>query len=153
MTLFRDLQHGPIGQRVRKHRRVLAAALAGLAVLFGLGSVHSAATPVPSAAVWNSARALGSGKVAIPVPLANPATAGVLRIGDVIDLLAVSDAGTASTIARDAQVMEIPAAGGFMTSTGALILVGVDELTALRIAGASGTSDLTYVLKAAQAPS
>ena len=140
MIDLKKLRTGPLAHFTRRHRRSIAAASAALAVLLALGSVRSVATPAGTLAT------LESGYVAIPVPLSPPAAAGLLHVGDIIDLIAVTDTGTASTVARGARVTGVPAAGGFMSTTSALVLVAVDEPSALRIAGATGSSDLTFAM-------
>ena len=108
--------------------------------------MRSVATPASTDLPNGTLETLASGYVAIPVPLSPPAAAGLLHVGDIIDLIAVTDTGTASTVARGARVTGVPAGGGFMSNTSALVLVAVDEPSALRIAGATGSSDLTFAL-------
>ncbi|GDX32047.1 hypothetical protein LBMAG15_09810 [Actinomycetes bacterium] len=145
MINLRKLRTGAPAQFIRRHRRALAATCAALAVLTALGSVRSAGD-LPATEAAHSITTLDPGERAIPVPLSPPAAAGLLHLGDVIDVIAISDSGTASTVARGALVTGVPAAGGFMSSASAIVVVAVDELTALRIAGATGTGDLTFAL-------
>lgn len=146
MLDLQKLRAGTPAHFIRRHRRSLAATCAALAVLLALGSVRSAASPASVNPTTNPMTTLARGDVAIPVPLSPPPAAGLLHLGDVIDLIAVNEAGTATTVARGARVTAVPAAGGFMSTSSALVLVAVDELTALRIAGATGTSELTFAI-------
>jgi len=146
MIDLKKLRTGPLAHFTRRHRRSIAAACAALAVLLALGSVRSVATPASTDLPTGTLETLVSGYVAIPVPLSPPAAAGLLHVGDIIDLIAVTDTGIASTVARGARVTGVPAAGGFMSNTSALVLVAVDEPSALRIAGATGSSDLTFAM-------
>ena len=145
MVDLQKLRAGAPARIIRRHRRLLAATCAALAVLLALGSVSSAGAPA-AAVAGGPITALGQGELAIPVPLSPPAAAGLLHLGDVIDVIAISDSGTAATVARDALVLGVPAGGGFMSAASAIVLIAVDELTALRIAGATGTGDLTFAL-------
>ena len=144
MVDLQKLRASAPAQFIRRRRRLIAAACAALAVLLALGSVRSAGGPTD--AVADPITTLNRGELAIPVPLSPPAAAGLLNLGDVIDVIAISDSGTASTVARSALVTGVPAAGGFMSAASAIVLVAVDELTALRIAGATGNGDLTFAL-------
>ncbi len=145
MVDLHKLRAGAPARVIRRHRRFIAASCAALAVLLALGSVRSAGTP-SAAVAGGPIAALVQGELAIPVPLSPPAAAGLLHLGDVIDVIAISESGTASTVARGALVLGVPAGGGFMSAASAIVLVAVDELTALRIAGATGSGELTFAL-------
>lgn len=87
--------------------------------------------------------------MAVPVRLADVASAGLLRPGDRVDVVA---AGTAPEGAGDAQVV---AAGVAVLSVpqqepaaeGALVVLAVSRSTALRLASAAVTSRLTAALR------
>ncbi len=112
----------------------------------------------------------GSRVVAVGVRLADPGEAGLLRPGDLIDLLAARGAGpvdgdhagtgptTAETVARAVRVLAIPRAGdrenegllgddaGGEAGSGTLIVLAVDEPTSRRIAAAAANSRLSVAV-------
>lgn len=129
---------------MRRHRRPLAAALAGLAALLALTTLRSA-SQAPSAAgpgAVPTASTAVPGQVTVPVTLASSAIAAVLQVGDVIDLVGPSD-GAPSTgspitpvtvIARGARVIDLPMGGSALgASSSAVILVSLPEADALRV--------------------
>jgi pilus assembly protein CpaB len=85
------------------------------------------------------------GQVAAPVRLADLAVAGLVRTGDLVDVLATGpDAAEAETLASGVRVL---AAGGSGDGpTAGLLLVAVDTATAARLAAASTTATLTVSL-------
>ncbi|MBK9738242.1 MAG: hypothetical protein IPO93_01720 [Actinobacteria bacterium] len=76
---------------VRRHRRSIAAALAAAGVVLALTSLRGAASdaPDPVVAAASSAR-VGAGQVAVPIVLSSPAIAGILGVGDVVDVVGIS---------------------------------------------------------------
>jgi pilus assembly protein CpaB len=88
---------------------------------------------------------LPEGEVAAPVRLADLAVAGLVRTGDLVDVLATGpDAAAAETLASGVRVL---AAGGSGDDpTAGLLMVAVDTATAARLAAASTTATLTVSL-------
>lgn len=88
---------------------------------------------------------LPDGQVAAPVRLADLAVAGLVRTGDLVDVLATGpDAVEAETLAAGVRVL---AAGGSGDDAAAgLLLVAVDTSTAARLAAAATTATLTVSL-------
>ena len=88
---------------------------------------------------------LPAGQVAAPVRLADLAVAGLVRTGDLVDVLATGpDASEAETLASGVRVL---AAGGSGDGPAAgLLLVAVNTATAARLAAASTTATLTVSL-------
>jgi pilus assembly protein CpaB len=89
---------------------------------------------------------LPEGQVAAPVRLADLAVAGLVRTGDLVDVLATGpDAAEAETLASGVRVL---AAGGSGDDdpTAGLLMVAVDTATAARLAAASTTATLTVSL-------
>lgn len=101
-----------------------------------------------------SARAVGPepGRVIAPVRVADGDIAGLVRVGDRVDVLASNSEGSkATTLARSARVAALPTRteGGPMSassSSGPLILIEVDANTAATLAGSAG-SRLTLLLR------
>ena len=140
-SFLRD-PRGAIRRTVRRHRRPLAAALAGVATLVALTALRSA-PEAPSADASGAAASSSTsipGQVTVPVALASGAIAAVLQVGDVIDLVAAADADTpGSVIARGARVVELPAGGSALGgSSSAVILVALPEADALRVVTSMG---------------
>lgn len=95
------------------------------------------------------------GGVAVPVRLADAATAALLHPGDRVDVLAgVAPGGdTAPTapvrvLARDVVVLMVPASGTDATADGALVVLGAAPDTAGRLAVAATSAPLTVTLRA-----
>jgi Flp pilus assembly protein CpaB len=111
-------------------------------------------------------RGLGAGLVAAPVRVAEPGTAGLVRPGDTVDVLAaaagssgdVSDAGDATgggyarLVASAVRVLSVPdQAGGRLAGpvdAGVLLVVATTSSTAARLAAAAVTDRLSVVLRA-----
>jgi hypothetical protein len=148
-SLLRD-PRGSVRRSVRRHRRALAAVLAGAATLVALTALRGGPAPLSPSdtdAASTTSTAV-PGQVTVPVALTSGAIAAVLRVGDVIDL--VGAAGTdapSAVIARGARVIELPAAGStFGGSSSAVVLVSLPEADALRVV--TSTADgLTPVIR------
>lgn len=92
----------------------------------------------------------GAGElVAVPVRLADPAAAALLRPGDRVDVLAASTdpatAGTASVTAAGAPVLAVPAPDA--QAEGALVVLATPPATAARLAATAVTSRLSVVVR------
>ena len=118
---------------IRRHRRILAAACAGLASVLALAVIRTPQAPSGTA----TAPTLDAGEVAVPVSLASAAHAGALHTGDVIDLVAVPRAEDqrARVVAREATVLSI-SSGGFGSADGSVVVIAVPRSDALAIADA-----------------
>lgn len=114
-------------------------ALAALAILFFGLSLRSPA-PIAAGGVVSS---LGANEVAVPIVLDSPALASTLRIGDIIDVVSVSDSGQGSLVAADARVLETSTRGGMPD---AVIVLAVDETRGRALAEIS-TSQLSVVIR------
>lgn len=142
-TLLRD-PRGSLRRTVRRHRRPLAAALAGLAALLAVTVLRAApeTADAPDAAAASSTGTAIPGHVTLPVSLSSGAVAAVLRVGDVIDLIGSTHGGAssddaaapASVIARGARVVDLPVGASALGGTSsAVILVSLPEADALRV--------------------
>ncbi|WP_152361340.1 SAF domain-containing protein [Microlunatus speluncae] len=113
------------------------------------------AAPVPKGQVLTGSdlvgdRTLRPGRVLAPVRLADSGLAAVLRPGDVIDIVAADgQGGPAGTVARGVRLVTIPGADGSTgrsdSAAGVLVLVEVDDETALGLARAGSTSALSVI--------
>lgn len=98
---------------------------------------------------------LGSGLVATPVRIADAEAVGLLRPGDVIDVLAAGApespaVGEARLVASAVRVLTVPRTPGRLGPSlgeGALVLVATTTGTATRLAGAAVTDRLSVVLR------
>lgn len=140
---------------VQRHRRAIAAGLAGLATLMALTVIRSPQDPANTIAPTNLSTRAGVGEVAVPILLKDPAIASIARIGDRVDVLAVAKVnGTQASsqappriVARKARVVEGSAPDtGFMPLATGLLVVAVDESTALDLASAATTSELSIAV-------
>ncbi len=95
-----------------------------------------------------SARTAG-GEVAVPVRVAEPLVAALIRPGDRVDLLAASsEAGpAAAVVATGVRVLSVPATPDD-PGEGTLVVVAADRATASRLAAAAVTSRLSLVVLA-----
>ncbi len=95
----------------------------------------------------------GRGVVAVPVRLADPATAALLHPGDRVDVLGVpvetradpTVAVTATTVAAGLEVLSVPAADR-TDADGALVVLGASPATAALLAAAAVTSRLSVAV-------
>ncbi len=113
----------------------------------------SALRPVPAAPVvaGPTSTDLLSGEVAIPVGLASPALSATLSVGDVIDLVAVTNAelgGGAQVVAPRTRVLEIPgSSASFGSTASAVVLVAVNEADALDVSRAAALGPVGVVIR------
>ncbi|MFC4375636.1 SAF domain-containing protein [Nocardia halotolerans] len=99
-----------------------------------------------------AAAAAGSADARIvPIRLADPAVADVLRAGDRVDVVGVEDSGgpgasrPARTLATDAAVVLVTATGDRRSGAERVVLVALDTEYATAVAGASLRTALTVV--------
>ena len=118
---------------------------------------RSVGGPVRRGEALTDVRLLGSGLlhrtglVAVPVRLADGATAGLLRAGDRVDVLAAATGGDrpavrAVTVAAGVQVLAVPSAEE--ASDGALVVVAATPETAARLAAAAVSARLSVTVLA-----
>lgn len=87
------------------------------------------------------------GTVAVPVRLSDAAQAGLLTVGDEIDLLATDpETRTTETVAAGAVVLAVPdlEAGTTDALTGRLVVLGISAPGVAEVTGAAVTSFVTY---------
>lgn len=132
----------------RRHRRGLAAVLAGLAMLMAINAVRPGPEQ-PGTTLGSAGPPVRPGEVAVPVALASPALAAAVEPGDVVDVIAVPDdpGGSARVLADHARVLDLPGSGGFTTSSSSVVLLAVPETAALPLSAAVGQV-LTLVIRA-----
>jgi hypothetical protein len=150
-----SIDRNQLQRLLQRHRRVLAAALAGLATLMALSVIRAPQdSPTSSVTILGNAQP-GPGEVAVPVMLKDQAIASIAEPGDLVDILAVAKAGVGSEVtqpatqivARRARVIETSQPdSGFMPLASGLLVVAVDEATALDLASAAATSDLSIAV-------
>lgn len=87
------------------------------------------------------------GTVAVPVRLSDAAQAGLLRVGDEVELLATDpEARTTTTIANEAVVLAVPALSQEAPDalTGRLVVVGIPATMVDSVTAAAVTAFVTY---------
>ena len=136
-----SLTRGDLARLIRRHRRIVAATLAGIAVLIIAGSLSHG----PPHTTEPDAPTLAVDEVAIPITLESRAIAAALDQGDRVSVIAVSEDGFSSIVAQSARVLESAASGGFGSSDAAVTLA-VDEESALRLASAPARGTLTVII-------
>ena len=92
---------------------------------------------------------LAGDDVAVPVRVAEPATAALVRAGNVVDVLSASPEGgvAAAVVATGLTVLSVPALGDD-AGEGALLVLAADRPTAARLAAAAVTGRLSVVVGA-----
>ncbi|MFM8893901.1 MAG: hypothetical protein ACKOE2_00670, partial [Actinomycetales bacterium] len=148
-----DRQH--LRRLLQRHRRIVAACLAGLATLLALtvfARPPEAVAPTGQAAPTNQA---GRNQVAVPLILKESAMASIAEPGDLIDVIAVRRSGSDPSqgevapriVARRARVIEAADPGsGLMPLSNGVLVVAVDETTALELAEAATSADLSIAV-------
>jgi Flp pilus assembly protein CpaB len=139
---------GTLPTRVLTSTRQAAGATVSSAVRRGevLTDVRLAGT--------GSLQGLGRDLVAAPVRLADDATAGLLRPGDVVDVLAAGADGAAEArlVASAVRVLVVPRTTpdrlGLASGDGALLLLATTPSSAARLAAATVTDRLSVVIRA-----
>lgn len=114
---------------------------------------HLVAGPVRAGEPLTDVRLLGAGllsagpEVATPVRVAEPATAALVRAGDVVDVLSAAPAGgvSAATVAAGLRVLSVPLAGDD-AGEGALLVLAAGRAAAARLAAAAVTGRLSVVV-------
>jgi pilus assembly protein CpaB len=86
--------------------------------------------------------------VEVPIRLADPAVAAVVRPGDVVDVIAADRGVTARVVAARVTVTQLPDAGGdgLWGPRDGLVMVASDEDDALALAGAAARGPVTIVI-------
>ncbi|MFJ5733468.1 RcpC/CpaB family pilus assembly protein [Streptomyces paradoxus] len=149
------------GRLVRHRRRAVAVGLAVTATALvavgprdtgGARGHPRARPPAHTASVSGEQPPLthrASGPVTAPVRIADAATAGLLRPGDRVDVIAAEGAvpgGDARVVARGARVTKVPEPVEGAGDSGALVVLSVPRATAARLAGAGATGRLAVTL-------
>ncbi len=140
--MLASLTRGDLSRVIRRHRRIVAAVLAGLATLLIASAVsQGAAEPVST-----DSPVLSQDEVALAITLETRAAANAVKPGDRVSVVAVSDDGFSSIVAEGARVLKTASSGGFGASDDAVTLA-VDEASALRLASASARGTLTVIIR------
>lgn len=89
----------------------------------------------------------GAAEVAVPVRVAEPAVAALVRAGDRVDVLAAApEAGpAAAVVATGVRILSVPVLGDD-TGEGALLIVAASRSAAARLAASAVTGRLSVVL-------
>lgn len=87
-------------------------------------------------------------RVAAPVRIADAGAVRLLRVGDLVDVLAADPQGHAgaTVVAARAPVVALPRGGGNALASGGLVVLAVDEDTAAGLATAGVTRYLSLVI-------
>lgn len=89
----------------------------------------------------------GPGAVAVPVRLVDPGVAALLRPGDRVDVLAVSQSGSATVVVAGVAVLALPTAPVEGSVDGALVVLAVPAYLAPRLSSAALSARLTVTLR------
>lgn len=118
---------------VRRHRRIVAACLAGVGALIMVTALAPDRSQPEQTSVDASLR-IPPGAVLVPVSLAPAGVLQVLRRGDVIDLVSSAPDRPARVIAAAARVVELPDSGSAFTTSSAVAIVTLAADDALLVA-------------------
>ena len=128
--------------QLNRHRRILGSVSAALAVLLIFGSMSA---PAPASGPDLVVSGLPEGAVAVPVTLRSAGIAGAVRVGDTIDLVVPTQAGTPRVIATNASVLDLPNNSGFGAATSTVILVSVEKWQSAALA-AEDSNQISLVI-------
>jgi len=114
-----------VARALRRHRRIVAATVAGLGVLFALMSLQQSPAPPVLLSDNRISDNLQAGEVAVPVTLTSASSASALSVGDLIDLVGTTPEGDPEVLATSARVLRIPITTG--VSNPSILVVAVDQ--------------------------
>jgi hypothetical protein len=114
-----------VARALRRHRRIVAATVAGLGVLFALTSLQQSPAPPVLLSDNRISDNLQPGEVAVPVTLTSASSASVLSVGDLIDLVGTTPEGDPEVLATSARVLRIPITTG--VSNPSVLVVAVNQ--------------------------
>jgi len=116
-----------------------------------LAAPRTKGTPLTSADVVDSA-GRAKGEVLAPIRLADAAVVQLIKVGSVVNVIAVDDAGQPKILAKAARVALVPTLqqdGGVLSSkseNSGLVVIATDEATASALAAWSQHSSLNITL-------
>jgi hypothetical protein len=116
-------------REANRRRRLIAAVLAGLGVLFVIASLRPA--PPTLAVDTPASSALFGDEVAVPILIRPAAIAGALEPGMVVDVVALEQ--PLSLLAEGARVLRLPG-GGFGPTSEAVAVLAVPQSEGVRLA-------------------
>lgn len=137
---------------VAQHRRLVAAACAGLAALLFLstvtgGSNTAAVTGTPESIVTS----LTTNEVAVPILLADKQLAGAAQLGNIVRLIQLFDDREPVVITEHARVMSKGSPSSVLSSGDeSLIVVAVPSQDSVQVAAAGASASLTLVVTSAR---
>ena len=140
--MLASLTRGDLNRLIRRHRRIVASVLAGIATLIVVSSLSRGG----SEPVSTDGLSLAADEVAISITLESRAVAEALNSGDHVSVVGVSDEGYSSIVAESARVLKAASSSGFGSSDAAVTLA-VDEASALRLASAPARGTLTVIVR------
>jgi hypothetical protein len=152
MPALRALREPGVTARrfVRRHRRALAAVVAGLGLLVALTTLRGAPSPASGAPVMADGRAVRPGEVIVPLLLTSGALASVLSEGDIVDIVGSARGETSdlAIIASRVRVVDLPSAGSALTSSSStVLLVAAPETRALALSAASAAGGVGVLIR------
>ena len=107
-------------------------------------------TPLGTAQVVDASR-LPAGRMLVPVRVDDPAMMSLLRVGDLITVIGSDDSGAPLVLARRVRIAAVPASTeqgplGGASSVGGMVVVDVDEATAVKLSAWSSNPGLSVSL-------
>jgi pilus assembly protein CpaB len=91
--------------------------------------------------------AAGPGAVAVPVRLADPGVAALVRSGQRVDVVAVTEAGAPTVVVAGVAVLAVPREADGAAADGTLVVLAVPEYLAPRLIGAALHARLAVTLR------
>jgi hypothetical protein len=136
---------------IAQHRRLVAAACAGLATLLFVSTISggssTATSPDSPEAIVAS---LGMSEVAVPILLADKQLASAVQLGNSVQLIQLFESSEPEVISDNARVMSKgSASNAFSTGDASLIVVAVPREESVQVAAAGASASLTLVVKSA----
>jgi hypothetical protein len=134
-----------------QHRRLVAAACAGLATLLFVSTIAAGSTSPTSPGTPEAiVESLGVSEVAVPILLADKQLASAVQLGNSVQLIQLFDGSEPEVISDNARVMSKgSASNAFSTGDASLIVVAVPREESVQVAAAGASASLTLVVKSA----
>jgi hypothetical protein len=134
MLRLRTLNRSPVARKIRRHRRPIAAALAAVSVMLIVGALRP---PAPIVVAEASGSPLVPGEVGVPITLANAALTTVIRSGDHVDVIALTELGK-TVLAQNVRIADV--------MDGGLIVLAAQPSHAAELAATSLQHSLTITI-------
>ena len=138
-----ELSQKTLPRAIRRNRRLIAAALSGIAVLIFSSGINGNQNKYDSV----NQLTIPLGKSAIAIELTSELITAAISPGQKIDLISVTD-GYASTVAQRAEILSVGSARSMLGGSAIELLIAVTPSEATKVATANQDGSLQVLLSA-----